>query len=108
MKEKFLPIGSVVKLKNGVKNVMVMSYLIFPTGSTERKEMYDYGGCAFPEGVIDSKVGIGFNHEQIEEVLHVGLEDEEFKKLNETLKEVCETFKEQYKKAIIENNDKGE
>ena len=108
MKEKFLPIGSVVRLKNGVKNVMIMSYLIFPTGNDQHKEMYDYGGCAFPEGVIDNKVGIGFNHDQIEEIIHVGLEDDEFNQLNTTLKEVCETFREEYKKTIAETENKGE
>ena len=30
--EKFLPVGSVVLLKGGKKELMITSYLIFPTG----------------------------------------------------------------------------
>ena len=55
MKERFLPIGSVVLLKGGKKEVMITSYCIFPTNiqivdgkavKPERK-MYEYGGCIF-------------------------------------------------------------
>ena len=86
IKEKFLPIGSVVILKNGQKKLMILSYLIFPSGNDVKKQMYDYGACTFPEGVVDSKVGIGFNHEDIKEVVHLGLEDDEFKDLNKQMK----------------------
>ena len=101
MKEKFLPIGTVVLLKDAKKRVMILSYLIFPTGEAKHKEMYDYGGCAYPEGVIDSKVGIGFNHDQIEEIVHMGLaDDDEFKELNKALKEHAQDFKEIYKESV--------
>jgi len=93
IKERFLPIGTVVLLKDGNKKVMITSYMIYPTGADENKNMYDYGGCMFPEGVMDSKTGIGFNHDQIEQVVHYGLEDEEFNELNDTMKEVVETLR---------------
>jgi len=98
--EKFLPIGTVVMLKEGRKKVMVLSYLIFPTGEAEHREMYDYGGCAYPEGVVDSKVGIGFNHDQIEEVVHMGHVDDDYKELNETLKQYADDFKTIYSDSV--------
>ena len=69
IKERFLPIGTVCLLKGGNKKVMIISYLIFSTGN-DKKAMYDYGACQFPEGVLDSKTGIGFNHSDIEKVLY--------------------------------------
>ena len=107
IKEKFLPIGTVVLLKDGNKKVMIISYLIFPTGSDEHKEMYDYGGCTFPEGVIDSKIGIGFNHEQIAEVIHMGLEDDEYSELNKTLQEYGDSFKEEFVRQMTEGTNQG-
>lgn len=104
IKEKFLPIGSVVILKNGQKKLMILSYLIFPSGSDEKKEMYDYGACTFPEGVVDSKVGIGFNHEDIKEVVHLGLEDDEYKDLNKLLAAHADEVKKQYKDIIAKSN----
>ena len=98
IKEKYLPIGTVVMLKDGNKKVMITSYLIFPTGNDEKKDLYDYGGCMYPEGIIDSKTGIGFNHDQIAEVYHYGHEDDQFEELNKVMKETAETLK-----AEIEN-----
>ena len=71
MKEKFLPIGTVVLLKGGKKRVMITSYLVFANKDDEKKKMFDYGGCTFPEGIIDSNHTVGFNHEDIEKVFYV-------------------------------------
>lgn len=83
MNEKYLPIGTVVLLKGGDKKVMITSYLIFTNG--EDKKMFDYGGCTFPEGIIESNYAVGFNHNEIEKVVHLGLVDDEQKKFNETI-----------------------
>ena len=103
IRDKFLPIGTVVLLKDGNKKVMITSYLIFPTGNDEKKDMYDYGGCLYPEGVIDSKTGIGFNHDQIVEVCHYGHEDDDYKELSKTLVEVADTLKTEITKILNEN-----
>lgn len=104
MKEKFLPIGTVVKLKGGDKKAMILSYLIFPTGAALAKDMYDYGGCAFPEGVLDSKNAIGFNHSDIEEIVHIGLEDDDYKKLNALLKKHSDVLRTEFAKSVFKNN----
>lgn len=99
-KDKFLPIGTVCMLKGGNKKVMILSYLIFSTGSEKEKEMYDYGACQFPEGVLDSKTGIGFNHSDIEEIVYMGCEDEEYKQLNVTLRKYADELRAGFKKTF--------
>ena len=47
--------------------------------------MFDYAGCMYPEGFLSSDQTALFNHDQIEQVYHVGLVDEEEKKFKETL-----------------------
>lgn len=108
MREKFLPIGSVVMLKGGEKKVMIVSYLIFPSANSKTKNMFDYGGCVYPEGIIDSRVGVGFNHSEIAEILHVGYEDDEEKEMAKLLKENAEKVKEEYFKNIENGETKEE
>ncbi len=87
MEKKFLPIGSVVLLKDGTKKVMVTGFCPIPRGQTE---MYDYVGCLYPEGVIESDKNLVFNHDQINEIVFSGYVDDEEKafkvKLDEELK----------------------
>ena len=99
-KERFLPIGSVVLLKEATKPVMITSYSIFGNanttdGKTERK-MYEYGGCIYPEGILDSNVSCAFDHDQIVEILHVGYETDRQKNLSTILNKGYEKYKEKY------------
>lgn len=83
MNEKYLPIGTVVLLKNGKKRVMITGFLV----SSDGKTVYDYAGCMYPEGVVSSTEALVFNHDQIENIYHMGLIDEEEKQFKERLKE---------------------
>lgn len=92
--ERFLPIGTIVLLKNGTRKVMITSYLIISGGKDkEEQKMYDYGGCPYPAGIIESSYAVGFNHDQIEKVVHMGHVDEEQKELNEILNKNYKDFK---------------
>ena len=82
--EKYLPIGSVVMLKNGTKRLMVTGYGIMP--NDDETKIYDYCGCLFPEGVIDTEEVAVFNHEQIDKVYCIGFKDEEQEKFMQELK----------------------
>ena len=88
IKDKFLPIGTVVKLINGKKNLMITGYCIIPTGDMYDKNgkvevkdftVFDYGATFYPEGFIRSDRMFAFNHEQIAEIVHMGYETEEQK-----------------------------
>lgn len=101
MKEKFLPIGTVVLLKGGKKEVMITSYCIFPN-STEaegtEKKMYEYGGCIYPEGVLDSNMICAFNHDQIEKISFMGYETDAQRELSRVLNGGYEIYKKKYEK----------
>ena len=101
MNEKYLPIGTVVLLKDGNKKVMIISYLIFTNGET--KKMFDYGGCTFPEGVIESDYAVGFNHDDIAEVIHLGLQDDEQKDFIETLLAAEDEIKKKVETDMFNN-----
>lgn len=69
--EDLLPIGSVVKIKNQDKRVMIFGVLQSEDGST----IYDYIGVPYPEG--NSGESILFNCEEIEQTVFTGYVDEE-------------------------------
>lgn len=91
MKEKFLPLGSVVLLKNATKRLMITGFYVKADENDEKT--YDYVGCLYPEGVISSKENCVFNHEQIDKIFFIGYSDDEEK-----------SFKEKLNKAV--NNKK--
>lgn len=92
VKGKYLPLGTIVLLKGGKKELMIMSYCVIPTGTAfdkngEVKEamMLDYGACPYPEGMVSSEQIFAFNHEQIEKVCFMGYETEQHKQLSKFL-----------------------
>ena len=101
MKEKFLPIGTGVMLKEGKKEIMITSYCIFPNNVqikdgkeiTPEKKIYEYGACIYPEGVLDGNTVCAFDHEQIDKILHMGYETDEYKELANILRQGYEIYK---------------
>ena len=84
MEEKFLPIGSVVKLKNGQKRLMITGFLQMEQDENGQKNIWDYSGCLYPEGMLESGKSLLFNHNQIDKIYHFGYsdnEEKEFKKI---------------------------
>ena len=70
MEEKYLPLGTVCRLKNGEKTLMIIG---FTQGDPEQiGKIFDYSGCFYPEGIISSDINFLFNHDQIEEILFKG------------------------------------
>lgn len=102
MKEKYLPIGTVVLLKGGKKRVMITGFCSVENANSSK--MYDYNGCLFPEGYLSSDQTCLFNHDQIERIFHLGLEDEEEKAFNNQLKELVNTLNQTENiESLIEN-----
>ncbi len=50
MRDKYLPIGTVVGLKGASKKLMIIGYL--PV--TSENQIFDYTACTYPEGVVIS------------------------------------------------------
>ena len=83
--KKYLPIGSVVMLKNGSKPLMVAGYPFVMT----KNDKYDYMGIGFPEGMISLEYVLMFNHNDIKEVLHMGFVFKDSDKFNENLTNIA-------------------
>ena len=52
MEGRFLPIGSVVRLKKGKKRLMITGFLPIEHNEKGEKNVWDYSACLYPEGVI--------------------------------------------------------
>lgn len=72
--KKFLPIGSVVLLKDSKKRIMIVGV---KQKQTNTDKVWDYSACLYPEGIIDPDKLFLFDSEQIERLYFVGLQDGE-------------------------------
>lgn len=88
MNKRYLPIGSVIKLKNNNKSIMITGY--YSVEYARDLEIYDYSGCAYPEGVMIKSSCCSFNQSDIKEVLFEGYKTEEYKTLTNGLNEIDE------------------
>ena len=69
----YLPLGSIVLLKNGVQKVLVISRAI-NVRNGENDFFFDYGGVAYPEGLIGDQM-VYFNADKINKVVFKGYSD---------------------------------
>lgn len=74
MSFEFLPVGSVVLLHDAGKRLMICGRC---QEKVDDDHIYDYVGCFYPEGIWDPSQLYFFDHSLIEEIHHVGLQDEE-------------------------------
>ena len=78
---KYLPVGTVVRLKGAEKRLMIIGFCV----NTDTKENWDYSGCLYPEGLLSSDQIAVFDHSQISDVYYTGLVDEEEKEFKKNL-----------------------
>lgn len=69
-----LPVGSVVRLRDARKCLMIFG--VCQTNNGDGK-LYDYIGVLWPEGNIGNEAQILFNHEDIEEIIFSGFNNDE-------------------------------
>lgn len=100
--KEYLPIGTIVLLNGGEKKVMITGFCVIPNDNTHK--LYDYSGCLFPEGIIDSNEVCLFNHDQIEEICFRGYENEEEKQFKNELRETIKDIIIDEDNNIIEKN----
>ena len=99
--EKYLPIGTIVLLKGGSKELMITGYCILPTGKTyehgkevdSKGKVFDYGACTYPEGILYCDQIYGFNHDQIQKVCHMGYETDAHKEFTQLIADSLEEIK---------------
>ena len=83
MDNGFLPIGTIVKLVDVEKKVMISGYCSIEFENEAL--LYDYEGVGYPEGTLLKNNTISFNSADIIEIIHEGYRDDDFNLLNETL-----------------------
>lgn len=86
--KKSLPIGSIVTLKGMKRKVMIFGYK--QKGHKNNEKIFDYVGVVYPEGHIDSRLHLGFDHININEVVFNGYFDDE----REEFANLVDNFKE--------------
>lgn len=84
--KELLPIGTVVLLKDGEKRLMIIGIMQTNEGGTGKE--YDYLAILYPEGFLGEQFQYLFNHEDIEEIISRGYEDEEREIFLERLSEI--------------------
>ena len=90
-KKKYLPIGSVVLLKNAKKRLMITGFCAQP--DNDESKIYDYSGCIYPQGIISTDAMAVFNHDDIETIYNVGYIDNEEIAFKEELDKVVSANK---------------
>ena len=90
LREKYLPIGSIVLLKGGKKRAMITGFC--SVAQENQDKIYDYSGCVYPEGYLSSNQVCLFDHDQIEKIFFVGYEDDEEKTFKGKLKQIVESL----------------
>lgn len=73
--ERYLPIGTVVLLKNAEKRIMITGFASMSPETGDK--IFDYSGCPYPEGFLNYNEVCVFNHNQISKVVFKGFVDEE-------------------------------
>lgn len=88
--KKYLPIGTVVMLKNGRHRVMIIGFASSINSYPGR--VFDYIGCLYPEGIFTFENSLNFDHSDIEKIYSVGYSDDEEKafkvKLNDLVNKI--------------------
>ena len=80
---KYLPVGSIVNVKKMKFPIMITGFCI---GDIRKKDtLYDYSGCMYPLGIIDSNKPYLFQHEDIDKVIYYGYISAEYREFNTKL-----------------------
>lgn len=77
MKEKYLPIGTIIVRKGNNKKYMITGYS--PVIYNGKLNTYDYSSCPYPEGLLLKNQDAYFNHDEIEKIEFLGYEGMEYK-----------------------------
>jgi hypothetical protein len=86
----FLPIGTVVLLKESTKRVMIYGRL---QKEIDGDRVWDYIGCLYPEGNINPDHSYLFDTTQIESIFFIGCQDEEEMRFQQYLQDTIKQVK---------------
>ena len=79
--KKYLPIGSVVLLKNGIAMYMIAGYM----HENDDGKINEYVSIPYPYGLMALEALYFFNHEDIDTVISLGYKDKDYEIINQML-----------------------
>ena len=82
-KNDYIPLGSVVYLKGGIKKLLIVARAINVVNNG-KQYFFDYGGVLYPEGITGDQMAY-FNHDDIGSVFFRGCDDDENKGMTEAI-----------------------
>ncbi len=88
--ENLLPIGSVVRLTDAKKKVVIMGIMPVKHMPDGEDIIYDYLGVPYPEGYMTQETGLLFNHDKIDEIIFEGYANEERKLFMQTIQQIVD------------------
>ena len=80
---EYVPLGSIVYLKGGIKKLLVVARAI-NVAKDGKQYFFDYGGVLYPEGVTGDQMAY-FNHDDISSVFFTGCDDGENKGMTDAI-----------------------
>lgn len=101
--KKYLPLGSVVLMKNAKKRVMITGYAVKAPESGDR--LWDYIGCLWPEGMITPDKNLLFDHKDIQQIYAIGYSDDEQKRFMSILDKAINLREERLSKENVTDVD---
>lgn len=87
-KTEYLPLGSIVIVKGGVKKYVIVARGLQVKVNGEN-QYFDYGACMYPEGMQKDQL-MYFQHSNIYKVVFQGFSDDDDKIMVENIKETVE------------------
>ena len=81
MEDKYLPIGTIVFIKEDIVMHMIVGYL----SKDKEGKLYDYISIPFPYGMLSVETVSPFNTNDIEKVIFNGYKNDTFTELNNYL-----------------------
>ncbi len=87
--DRVLPIGSVVLLEGAEQRLMILGYQRKSADPSDEM-IYDYCGCPYPQGYLSPEKTAIFNHDRIDRIISIGLQNETYDRLVSKLREIIE------------------
>ena len=84
----YIPLGSVVYLKGGIKKLLIVARAI-NVENDGKQYFFDYGGVLYPEGVSGDQMAY-FNHDDVTSVFFRGCDDAESQAVTDAINRYVE------------------
>ena len=99
--DRVLPIGSVVLLEGAESRLMIVGYQRKSIVESDTM-IYDYCGVPYPQGYLSPDKTAIFNHDKIDRIISIGLQNATYDKVAERIREMIAEREAQAGKDSIE------